>query len=724
MNKYDYNNLTPFKWFVLENFPFIEADFDALTNWQLFCKLGKEMKKIINTMNNLGQGMEDFSQELINSFNEFTTEINTTVEDYITRFNQLKDFVDNYFDNLDVQEEINNKLDDMVDEGILQEIIATYLNSNALFCFDTVSEMKNATNFVDGSFAKTLGFYNKNDYGASFYKIRNKTENEVIDEKTIIEINENLVAELLIEKIMCVNQFGAKGNGVDDDTISINKAFSNNKIAEYIFAPDSIYMIKGYEDDQPQGGTNGLLETTGLVVHSNSIINLNFSKIKIITNSRQNYNAFTLKNIENVIIKNGYIEGDNATHTGVTGEWGYGISLRKAKNIHLENLTITKCWGDGINLNNSTGSAGSDNENVFINNCICDDNRRQGMSIESVKNMLVQNSKFINTGYSIYTAPCSGVDIEPPIYNLCENITFDNCIFANNRRSGLITTNSNINHIIIKNCELTNNMQGQESINDHANISITRGQYINIENCKIGNTDRITNIFLRTSNNGTEQEHNYFNLKNNKIINTHLLFRPINSDYVDFNFENNEFIANYDMNTSMIQNEANSGYTENNKNVNLNILNNIFKTGKDNSLLYHIYCGTFESSGINKINIKNNDFYYSNNILKIGTEFVADSNKFILSKRVPISILHGNGENSIYIIKDNIFEYPNSKDSSLGLIEDYAQDYYIYAIRNMVLKDRTLNNNEIPTEPNTHEGNLRMFVYSRANSINESNNIY
>lgn len=723
MNKYNYNNLTPFKWFVLENFPFIEADFDALTNWQLFCKLGKEMNKIINTMNNLGQGMENFSQELINSFNEFTTEINTTVEDYITRFNQLKDFVDNYFVNLDVQEEINNKLDYMVDEGILQEIIATYINSNALFCFDTVSEMKNATNFVDGSFAKTLGFYNKNDYGASFYKIRNKTENEVIDEKTVIEINENLVAELLIEKIMCVNQYGAKGDGVTDDSVSINKAFSNSKISEYIFAPNSIYMVKGYEDGQPQGGTNGIRETTGLVVHSNSIINLNFSKIKIITNSRQNYNAFTLKNIENVIIKNGYIEGDNATHTGVTGEWGYGIALMKAKNIQLENLTITKCWGDGINLNNSTGSAGSDNENVFINNCICDDNRRQGMSIESVKNMLVQNSKFINTGYSIYTAPCSGVDIEPPNYNLCENITFDNCIFANNRRSGLIATNSTIiNHIIIKNCELTNNVQ--ESSSDHANLSITRGQYINIENCKIGNTDRVTNMYLRTLHNGTEQEHNYFNLKNNKIINTHLLFRPIKSDYVDFNFENNEFIANYDMNTYMIQNDANSGYTENNKNVNLNILNNIFKTGKDNLLLCHIYCGTFENSGINKINIKNNDFYYSNNILKIGTEFVADSNKFILSKKVPISILSGNGENSIYIIKDNIFEYPNSKDSSLGLIEDYAQDYYVYAIRNMVLKDRTLNNNEIPTEPNTHEGNLRMFVYSRPNSINESNNIY
>ena len=172
MNNFHFNKLTPFKWFVLENFPFIEADFDALTEWQLFCKLGKEINKIINSENTLGTQMENVTNAFID----------------------LQNYVNNYFENLDVQDEINNKLNEMAQNGTLQEIIATYLNSNALFCFDTVSEMKNATNFVDGSFAKTLGFYNKNDYGASFYKIRNKKENEDIDEKTIIEINENLVA--------------------------------------------------------------------------------------------------------------------------------------------------------------------------------------------------------------------------------------------------------------------------------------------------------------------------------------------------------------------------------------------------------------------------------------------------------------------------------------------------------------------------------------------------
>ena len=104
MNKFDYKNLTPFKWFVLENFPFIEADFDALTEWQLFCKLGKEINKIIDSQNVVGTQMENVTNA----------------------FNNLKKYVDNYFDNLDVQDEINNKLNEMAQDGSLYEIIRTY----------------------------------------------------------------------------------------------------------------------------------------------------------------------------------------------------------------------------------------------------------------------------------------------------------------------------------------------------------------------------------------------------------------------------------------------------------------------------------------------------------------------------------------------------------------------------------------------------------------------
>ena len=100
-NNYDYKRLTPFKWFVLQNFPFIDEDFDAITNYQLFCKLGEEINKLIESQNQVGEQVELLT----------------------TAFNNLKDYVDNYFDNLDVQEEVNNKLDAMVEDGTLAEII-------------------------------------------------------------------------------------------------------------------------------------------------------------------------------------------------------------------------------------------------------------------------------------------------------------------------------------------------------------------------------------------------------------------------------------------------------------------------------------------------------------------------------------------------------------------------------------------------------------------------
>ena len=63
---YNFKNLCPFKWFVLQNFPFIEADFDAITNWQLMCKLGEEINKVIEKVNLTGKQVED----LTNAFNE------------------------------------------------------------------------------------------------------------------------------------------------------------------------------------------------------------------------------------------------------------------------------------------------------------------------------------------------------------------------------------------------------------------------------------------------------------------------------------------------------------------------------------------------------------------------------------------------------------------------------------------------------------------------------
>ena len=109
--------------------------------------------------------------ELTKAFNDLSAETKATVEEYIAKFEELYTYVHDYFDNLDVQEEINNKLDAMVEAGTLQEIITEYIQSNVAWTFDNVADMQSATNLVDGSFAQTLGFNAIGDGGGAIYKI-------------------------------------------------------------------------------------------------------------------------------------------------------------------------------------------------------------------------------------------------------------------------------------------------------------------------------------------------------------------------------------------------------------------------------------------------------------------------------------------------------------------------------------------------------------------------
>lgn len=79
-------------------------------------------------------------QQLTRLFNELSAETRATVEEYIAKFVELKDFVDNYFDNLDVQEEINNKLDEMAESGELGEIVGEYLQAKVDYYYIDASK--------------------------------------------------------------------------------------------------------------------------------------------------------------------------------------------------------------------------------------------------------------------------------------------------------------------------------------------------------------------------------------------------------------------------------------------------------------------------------------------------------------------------------------------------------------------------------------------------------
>ena len=154
-------------------------------------------------------------------------------------FETLQNYVDNYFKNLDVQTEINNKLDEMAKSGELTDIIAQYLQVASILAYNTISDLKNATNLNNGSYAKTYGFYKLNDGGGAFYKIRTPINTDDIDNKFIISLKNNLVAELIIHNFN-VKQIGAYGNGVNNDDEFIQAAV--NKLTN-VFIPKGNYLL-------------------------------------------------------------------------------------------------------------------------------------------------------------------------------------------------------------------------------------------------------------------------------------------------------------------------------------------------------------------------------------------------------------------------------------------------------------------------------------------------
>lgn len=152
------------------------------------------------------------------------------IEEMQTAFITLKNYVDTYFDNLDLQEEVNTKLDDMADKGQLTEIIAQYLGLAGVFGYDTVEDLEAAENITAGSIARVLGKEEYNDGKGCYYKIRTILNTDVIDGDNIIAItyDNTLVGEKIPDYEISVlkkktdyitpEMFGAIGDGVTDDS--------------------------------------------------------------------------------------------------------------------------------------------------------------------------------------------------------------------------------------------------------------------------------------------------------------------------------------------------------------------------------------------------------------------------------------------------------------------------------------------------------------------------
>ncbi|MGG0341953.1 hypothetical protein ABEY50_18005 [Priestia megaterium] len=107
----------------------------------------------------------------------------------------------------------------------------------------------------------------------------------------------------------------------------------------------------------------------------------------------------------------------------------------QAANTVLRDIQISKMWEDGIYVGRAYASI-----NGKIHNVLCDQNRRQGVSITYANGVVIRDSEFIDTSG---TLPEAGIDIEPNPNNYTKNIVLDNINCMGNRNSLMMAIDNN-----------------------------------------------------------------------------------------------------------------------------------------------------------------------------------------------------------------------------------------------------------------------------------------
>lgn len=374
------------------------------------------------------------------------------VEELQTAFATLKNYVDTYFDNLDIQEEVDNKLDEMAESGQLADIVASYIQLRGILAYNNVAELKAATNVVNGSFAETYGFYTAGDGGGAKYKIRTITNEDVPDDMFIFSITNNptLVAELIIEDEIHTKQIGLKGDGTTDETNKLNTFFDktiscNKRIVDngLYKITDTIY-IKGLW--RQNSGNNGQKY-------------IEFQNSSLLYTGNANEASVVLYNMFKYCV-NGLCIARNSVdnYVEIVGCWHLSYNDWDIKTLHIDTLdtdlegktyaTLSDEYVSGHNINiNGTLTIGStvgayNNVVTFYNSIINSTNKTYCVNFTGTGSK--QNIQFITCDLS-YASDC--------VFNVAETQTgscsilslgcyFDSNIklFSNNDKKGILFT--------------------------------------------------------------------------------------------------------------------------------------------------------------------------------------------------------------------------------------------------------------------------------------------
>ena len=251
--------------------------------------------EVIPTVNNNGEAVEELQQLYV----------------------QLHDYVENYFDNLDIQAEVNAKLEDMAQSGELAELISQYLESQAIIGFNTCSALAAAENLANGSLVKTYGQNNYSDNKGAFYRVRTRINADDPDGYNLIELTntENLVAQ----------------------KVSYSDYELNSQISDNTSRIDEVERVALYIGNSYINGTGSTSGTDGIFNLTKDMFKAAYKKAGSGTGwlTYTDHTNDTFNTLLNNAVSDSSIPKNDITDIIIVGAWGESRALNELE----DNLT-------------------------------------------------------------------------------------------------------------------------------------------------------------------------------------------------------------------------------------------------------------------------------------------------------------------------------------------------------------------------------------------------